>query len=216
MKKAIIVIKLIFLLSLYLNNSVARPVSYSGGWTVMSYNDYYRNTLLTHYSANSKASYGYMLQYWQNKKYWINAFNVNYLAKRKNKKYSQSNFYIKGGLGVLNTNYEEYNNKNEIVSYGEFALDWETRRYFTSYAASFTKSESVDSNLMQKSRLGFAPYIAGYGAFHTWLMYELNNIRENEDALISNFVLRFFKSTNLLELGIDQNKNTTINFIKRF
>jgi len=28
--------------------------------------------------------------------------------------------------------------------------------------------------------------------------------------------LRLFKSTNLLELGIDQNKNTTINFIKRF
>jgi len=39
---------------------------------------------------------------------------------------------------------------------------------------------------------------------------------ENDDALISNFVLRFFKSTNLLELGIDQNKNTTVNFIKRF
>ena len=50
MKKAIKVIKLFFLLSLCINNLDARPVSYSGGWTIMSYNDYFRYTLLTHYS----------------------------------------------------------------------------------------------------------------------------------------------------------------------
>ena len=111
---------------------------------------------------------------------------------------------------------QEYNNKNDFASYGEFAFDWETRRYFTSYATNFMKSESVDSTFMQKTRLGIAPYISGYGALHTWLMYELNSMPEYDDTLISNFVLRLFKSTNLLELGIDQNKNTTINFIKRF
>ena len=87
MKKAIITIKLFFLLFLCLNNLIARPVSYAGGWTVMTYNDYFRNTLLTHYSHTSKTSYGHMIQYWQNKEYWINALNVNYLAKRINKKY---------------------------------------------------------------------------------------------------------------------------------
>ena len=216
MKKAIIIIKIFFLLSTCINGISARPVSYAGGWTLMSYNDYYRNTLLTHYSPTSKASFGFMIQYWQNTEYWINAFNINYLAKRINKKHSQANFYLKGGLGLLNTDYKEYNNKNELVSYGEFAFDWETRKYFASYAANFMKSESVDSTFMQKTRLGFAPYIAGYGALHTWLMYELHNMPEYDDALISNFILRLFKSTNLLELGIDQNKNTTINFIKRF
>ena len=178
MKKAIIITKLFFLLSFCINNISARPVSYAGGWTVMSYNDYYRNTLLTHYSPTSKTSYGYMIQYWQNTEYWINAFNINYLAKRINKKHSQANFYLKGGLGLLNTDYKEYNNKNELVSYGEFAFDWETRKYFTSYAANFMKSESVDSTFMQKARLGFAPYTAGYGALHTWLMYELHNMPE--------------------------------------
>ena len=92
MKKAIKVIKLFFLLSLCINNLDARPVSYSGGWTIMSYNDYFRNTLLTHYSPTSKTSYGHMIQYWQSREYWINAFNVNYLAKRVNKKHSQANF----------------------------------------------------------------------------------------------------------------------------
>ena len=105
MKKAIKVIKLFFLLSLCINNLDASPVSYSGGWTIMSYNDYFRNTLLTHYSPTSKTSYGHMIQYWQSREYLINAFNVNYLAKRINRKHSQANFYIKGGLGLLNTSY---------------------------------------------------------------------------------------------------------------
>ena len=216
MKKAIIAIKLFFLLSFCLNSLFARPVSYKGGLTVMSYNDYYRNTLLTHYSPTSKISYGHMIQYWQNKEYWINAFNLNYLVKRINKKHSQANFYFKGGMGLLNTSYENYNNKNELVSYAEYALDWETRRYFTSYAVTFMKSETVDSTILQKSRIGFAPYIAGYGQLHTWLMYELHNMPENEHPIISSFILRLFKSTNLLELGIDENKNATLNFIKRF
>jgi hypothetical protein len=157
-----------------------------------------------------------MIQYWQNKEYWINAFNFNYLAKRINKKHSQANFYFKGGMGLLNTSYENYNNKNELVSYAEYALDWETRRYFKSYTVTFMKSETVDSTIMQKSRVGFAPYIVGYGGLHTWLMYELQNMPENETTIISNFILRLFKSTNLLELGIDENKNTTLNFVKRF
>ena len=47
------------------------------------------------------------------------------------------------------------------------------------------------------------------------MLVQHHNMPEYDDALNSNFVLRLFKSTNLLELGIDQNKNTTINFIKR-
>ena len=46
----------------------------------------------------------------------IKAFNINYLVKRINKKHSQANFYLKGGLGLLNTSYEEYNNKNDFAS----------------------------------------------------------------------------------------------------
>ena len=216
MKIATIMILTLITILVFLNNLIARPVSYSGGWTMMSYNDYFRNTLLTHFSPSSKYSVGYMTQYWQTEEYWINAFNLNFLANRINKKHSQTNFYIKGGLGILSTDYKEYDGKNEPVSYGEFAIDWETRRYFISYSSFFMKSLSVDSTAMQKARIGYAPYIADYGSLHTWLMFELNNMPENKDSLISNFVIRLFKSTNLVELGIDENKNTTLNFIKRF
>ena len=214
--KIAILIKISFIFCFFFSNISARPVSYADGWTIMSYNDYYRNTLLVHYSPTSKYSVGYMSQYWQEKEYWINSFNLNYLIKRINKKHYQTNFYFKSGAGNLHTDFGKYNNKNELVVYGEFAADWETRRYFTSYSNTLMKSVSIDDTFMQKVRLGYAPYIGEYGDLHTWLMYELNNMPENNNSLISNFVLRLFKSTNLVEIGIDQNKNAILNFIKRF
>ena len=57
------------------------------------------------------------------------------------------------------------------------------------------RSLSVDSSVMQKARIGYAPYTAGYGSLHTWLMFELHNMPEYKDSLISNFVIRLFKST---------------------
>ena len=93
MKKAILFS--IFFLSL--NNLSSRPVSYADSWTVISYNDYYRNNFLVHYSPTSKYSLGYSVQYWQKKEYFINALNLNYLAKRINKKHSQTNFILKQG-----------------------------------------------------------------------------------------------------------------------
>ena len=131
-------------------------------------------------------------------------------------KHSQTNFYLKTGLGILSTDYKDYDDKKELVSYSEFATDWETRRFFVSYNSFAIKSTSVDATFIQKSRFGYAPYIARYGALHTWFMYELNHIPERTNNYISNLIIRFFKSSNLLEFGLDNYRNTTLNFIKRF
>jgi len=39
---------------------------------------------------------------------------------------------------------------------------------------------------------------------------------EMKDSLLSGTILRLFKSTNMVEVGIDQRKSLTLNFIKRF
>ena len=75
---------------------------------------------------------------------------------------------------------------------------------------------SVKNTYVQKFRIGKAPYLAKYGELHTWLIYELAHIPDRNSKYISNFILRLFKSTNLVEIGIDNNKNTSVNFIKRF
>ena len=69
---------------------------------------------------------------------------------------------------------------------------------------------------MQKARLGLAPYIANYGEIHTWLIYELNYMSAGDNKAKSAAILRFFKSTNLLEAGLDEDKTILLNYIKRF
>ena len=117
---------------------------------------------------------------------------------------------------MLSTDYKKYDNKKEVMYYGELAADWETRRLFIAYSNNSIKSISVDNTFIQKARIGYAPYLAKYGALHSWLMYELLHMPEHKSSFTSNFIVRLFKSTNLLELGIDENKNTILNFIKRF
>ena len=209
-------LKLIFIFIFYVQAVIARPVSYVDGWTVMTFNDHNKYSSLVHYTPSRNYSIGYKVEYWKAKEYWINGLNINYLVKKFNKKHSQRNIYFKSGFGMLYTDYKNYTSKKEYVSYGELAADWETRRQLISYSTKAIKSESVDNTFMQKARFGFAPYIADYGKIHTWLMYELEHMPENKDNLTSNFILRLFKSSNLLEVGIDENKNILLNFVKRF
>ena len=210
--------KIVFFLFniLFISFLNARPISYADSWTLMSYNDYKKNSILIHYTPTSKYSIGYKSQYWQEEQHWLNSFNLNYLIKRINKKSSQANFYLKTGLGLLKSDYKEYNNKKELISYAEFATDWETRKYFVSYNNNMIKAVTVDGLFMQKARIGYAPYITGYGGLHTWLMYEMQHMPENKKNNISNFIVRLFKSTNMFEVGLDENRNTTFNYIKRF
>ncbi len=200
----------------FLNSLNARPVSYQDSWTFMTYNNYDSHSSIVHYSPTSKYSFGYKLEYWQSKEYFLNSVNLNYLIKRINKKYSQANLYVKSGLGIMSSDFKDYEDKNELAGHVEIASDWETRRYFISYFSKVIKSESIDNTYMQHGRLGIAPYIADYGKIHTWIMYELKHMPEMNDTLSSGVILRFFKSTNMIELGIDEKKNLAFNFIKRF
>ena len=211
MKIAIFLFNILFIS--FLN---ARPISYADSWTLMSYNDYKKNSILIHYTPTSKYSIGYKSEYWQEEKHWLNSFNLNYLVKRINKKSSQANFYLKTGLGLLKSDYKEYNNKKELISYAELATDWETRKYFVSYNNNIIRALTVDGLFMQKAKIGYAPYVTGYGGLHTWLMYETQHMPENKKNNISNFIVRLFRSTNMLEVGLDENRNTTFNYIKRF
>ena len=209
-------INLFLLFFIAVSGLFARPISYVDSWTFMTYNNYDSNSTLIHYSPTSKYSVGYKAEYWQSKEYFLNSINVNYLIKRINKKFSQANVYVKSGIGLMSTDFEKNDSRNELAGHLEVATDWETRRYFVSYFSKAVKSESIDNTYMQHARLGIAPYIAGYKKLHTWLMYELKHMPEIDDSLLSGTILRLFKSTNMLEVGIDQRKSLTLNFIKRF
>lgn len=79
-------------LMLYIPPTLARPVSYPGGKTVMFTNNGDRNAVHLHYSPTANYSVGYKGEYWRDGDYSINAVQLNNLLKRWNKKDSQANF----------------------------------------------------------------------------------------------------------------------------
>ena len=115
---------------LFTGSLAARPVSYPGGWTVMSMNDGDRYSGHIHYSPSAFYSVGYKGEYWREFDFQIHALQLNNLLKRWNKRHSQANLYLKTGAGITSS---DLTGDVDPVAFATIAADWETRRYFLSY-----------------------------------------------------------------------------------
>ncbi len=194
----------------------ARPVSYPGGWTTMQMNDMDTHSLHIHYSPTAKYSVGYKTQYWRDKNWQFHGVQLNYLAKRWNQPNSQANFYIKSGAGIANGSSKASNNQNEAALFTGIALDWEDRRYFTSYENTMFDAGDIDQFFTQKARIGVAPYIGNYGDIHTWLMLQADHNPKAKEPLTLTPLVRIFKDEYLTETGINHHGDVMFNFIIRF
>ena len=79
----------ILIVSLFFNFVEARPISYSGGHTIMHFNDNMKESLYYHYSPSYKYSFGIENL---NDKVFSKSYSYlrfTYLLNRKNKKESQ-------------------------------------------------------------------------------------------------------------------------------
>ena len=147
----------IFFIFLLVSNTEARPISYSGGHTLMHFNDNMKESIYYHYSPSFKYSIG--VEELNNKIFDRSETNLRftYLVNRKNTKNSQRNFYFQSAVSTKNSNF----------IYGVHG-DWETRRYFIGFDYKEIKNiiDYTDKHIL----LGLAPYLGEYGDFHTWLM----------------------------------------------
>jgi len=190
----------------------ARPISYSGGTTIMQKNGPVKNSLHIHYSPSFKYSIGYKSDYFRKDQIALNGIQLNYLVNRVNKKGSQRNVYLKSSLGNANQS-----GKNELYGFAGLAADFETRKYFISYENAYYKSKEIISNFEQNIRLGVAPYVANYGHLHSWLMVELKYNAENENnKMIITPLIRLFKGPYLGEIGVSSDKKLLFNYFMRF
>ena len=193
--------------------SLARPVSYPGGWTFMQMNDADANSMHIHYSPTAKYSIGYRGSYWREKEFHTHSLQINNLLKRKNNTDSQANAYLKSGVGFA---YDPTTDATEPHVFTGLALDWENRRFFTAYENSFHYSGEIDEEFAQSIHLGVAPYIGEYGDLHTWLMVEVEQTPGAEDEIKVTPHLRFFKNVYLIEIGVSEDKEVMANFVVRF
>lgn len=196
--------------------ALSRPVSYPGGWTMMQMNDLDAHSVHVHYSPTAKYSIGYKTQYWRDEDWQFHGAQLNYLVKRWNAPASQANFYLKSGAGVAYSDYQSFDGKTEPAAFTGIALDWEDRRWFTSYENHLLYAGDIEKHFTQKARVGVAPYIGGYGDLHTWLMLQVDhNPKENDEITLTPLV-RFFKGEYLAEAGVSDDGDVLFNWVIRF
>lgn len=202
---------LTLLISLVGASAQARPISYPGGWTVMLMNDKDINSTHIHYTLNPKNSVGWRHEYLRDDSIHVDTVQHNFLLKRWNAPASQANIYIKSGVGMAYGGDE-----TAPAAYTGLAIDWEDRRYFTSYENRFFTASDLESFVTHKARLGIAPYIGGYGDLHTWLMVEAEHEPGADDDFSLTPLVRFFKGAHLIEAGYNTDNAVLLNYIKRF
>ena len=111
--------KILFLIFL-IGYVEARPISYSGGSTMMFMSDKIKESIYYHYSPTYKYSVGIesVKDKFLDKDYLY--LRLTYLLNRKNTKNSQRNLYFQSAISPNNLN------DNFYGIHG----DWETRRLF--------------------------------------------------------------------------------------
>lgn len=178
----------------------------------MQRNSFQESRLHVHYSTNAFNSFGVAFEDSHQLDYTYAGLQWNRLLKRRNTRYSQANLYLRSQLGVLRNA-----GSDRLAGTIGISADWETRRYFTSYAANYREADNLDEfNFSQQARIGIAPYIAEYGNWHTWLMLQLDHQRDREDELTLTPMVRLFRSNYLFEFGISENEDLMFNWVVRY
>ena len=185
-------------------NIEARPISYSGGSTLMMFSDNMKDSLYYHYSPSYKYSIGIENLKDKNLRDDYSYLRFTYLINRKNSLHSQRNLYFQSGLSSKSGN---------DLFYGMHG-DWETRRWFLGFDTKKVENrlKSYNQNHVQ---IGFAPYLGEYGDIHTWLMLKTKKT-SLKDKRSSYPVLKFFKGNTLLEFGYNNKTDWDIHLMYRF
>lgn len=207
MKKTV----LILALSLLSTMAWAHPVSFKKGIGFMSYNSPTMNEVLLAYSFNSQFAVGSTYLRDADSEFYIP--RANYLVKRWNNEDSQANIYLSGGAG-----YENFNSKSYGVRLGEFVIDWEDRKYYTSLQHLYLNRDNDKNTLLPKNynhtkaRVGFAPFLADYNDLNVWLILQGEKHNNEKQIELTQF-LRFYMKNVLWEVGAGSKGTFAFNFM---
>ena len=216
MRRAILRIAIASLAMLTCSLVQARPVSYTGGWTLIEVANRASTAGLVHYSPAHNFSVGLRHEWQREDDVKLTAIQPTLLVKRWFGREYQGNFYLTGGLGTAKD--ESPNNLgSDTATFVGVMADWETRSLFVGYRNRYLEAGDYASQFMQAFRVGFAPYEGDSGDLHTWLMLEIDHRPSDPDSVTATPLIRFFKGPLLVEAGYNLTVNQPLfNFTYRF
>ena len=113
------------LLPLLLNSNIstARPVSYTGGLTLIEESDRQSTSMLVHFTPAHQWSIGLRGEHNRNQDYALYTLHPTWLAKRWFGTNHQGNLYLHGGVGVA-TGVNGNPLGEDIAAHGGVMADW--------------------------------------------------------------------------------------------
>lgn len=196
----------------------ARPVSYPEAWTAQTFNEAGRSAALLHYTLDPRFAVGLRVEDRGDADHLFVGPQANRLLKRWNAPDAQGNLYLKLAGGAARGRFGGAEDETRAAAMAELAGDWEDRRFFVSGAARAYLTEG-DAMTEQSARLGVAPYVAEYGALHSWVMVQIDHRPDRldgKDAVSVTPLLRLFKGPVLVEAGYGTDDNALFNLTYRF
>ena len=211
MTRYVFLIPVLFLLTA--PQAFARPVSYPTGWTVITEHDAVENSALVHYTFTPEIPVGYRYAYDRATQDGFHGVQMNNLLKRWNNPDSQANVYLKSAIGVID-GHDGFAGEG----FTGMQADWENRRIMVMYENRATLSSEGDrSRFMQDVGFGVAPYVADFGALHSWAMFHIVHQPDHDKPVQFEPMLRFFKGQVMVETGYNFTvKRPVINATFRF
>ena len=193
--------------------SFPRPISYSGGTTIIQNNGPIKNSLLVHYTPHYTYSLGYTWEYFRNDRTTLNGLQLNYLINRWFYDDAQGNLYFKTALGRASQS-----GITDNYGMASIAADYETDSFFASYEGRiYESSDQIINQFQQVARLGMVPYVGDFNDIHTWLMIEVSHQPGySGDTVILTPLVRLFQGTRLIEMGYSSDHRLLLNWILRF
>ena len=191
----------------------ARPISYPGGWMVMTENDGIRNAAQLDYTVTPLIAFGARTEYGRDENYQIHTLTMNNRLWRGNYPDSQANIFLMSGLGYA---FENGGSETSPAAFTGIEADWEDRRFFVNYQNKVTYAGDIDREFSQSARIGVAPYIGEAGDLHTWLMIQTDHRPEAGDKFEVTPLVRLFKGTDLLEAGMSNQGRVLFNYTHQF
>ncbi len=192
--------------------AAARPISYPGGWSVMSVNDAAMNSVEVLHTLTPALSVGWRHDYDRAADAHGDAGEINLLLARRNTKNAQANLYLKAGAGIA----YDGRGKTGALAYGGIAADAETRRWYVSYSNEFLTTGGLYDKAAHSARIGVAPYVGDYGDLHTWLMLQADFDPRQDDTFRLTPLVRLFRGTTLGEAGFAPGDGLYFHIMKTF
>jgi len=203
-----------------ITEAIARPVSYPQAWTLQVFNEARRNAILAHYTLTPKTAVGLRIEDRLYAEHRFVGVQANHLVRRWNAPGSQANLYLKSALGAADGAFNTGENETRAAGFTRVDADWENRRLFVSAGYG---GYAVEGQAFREltGRVGLAPYVADFGAVHTWAMIQFDHRpdaleSQGADTFTVTPMLRFFKGPALLEVGYSSNDEALFNLTYRF